>query len=82
MDMSIDYDSIDDGDLFGDEIFDDCEVLEVCVYVVFCEGDLQQVVVLFGELIVFVVEVLYLYYMCGLVYKYLCDWVFLLQDNL
>lgn len=57
-------------------------VFEVEVYVVFDVGYLQWVSDLFGEFSGYVLYVLYLYYMCGLVYKYLCDWFVLLQYNL
>ena len=74
MDMSTDYDSIDDGDLLGDETLDDREALEARAYAAFREGDLQQAVALFGELIALAAEVPYLHYMRGLAHKYLRDW--------
>ncbi|WP_253900987.1 tetratricopeptide repeat protein [Stenotrophomonas maltophilia] len=80
--MSIDYDSIDDGDLLGDETLDDREALEARAYAAFREGDLQQAVALFGELIALAAEVPYLRYMRGLAHKYLRDWASSLQDNL
>lgn len=82
MDMSTDHDNLDDGDLLDDETLDDCRALEARAYDAFHEGDLQQAVALFGELIALAPEVPYLHYMRGLAHKYLRDWTASLQDNL
>ncbi|HDS1656789.1 TPA: hypothetical protein QEL76_004789, partial [Stenotrophomonas maltophilia] len=82
MDMSTDHDNLDDGDLLDDETLDDCQALEARAYDAFHEGDLQQAVALFGELIALAPEVPYLHYMRGLAHKYLRDWAASLQDNL
>ncbi len=80
--MSTNHDNLDDGDLLDDETLDECQALEARAYDAFYEGDLQQAVALFGELIALAPEVPYLHYMRGLAHKYLRDWAASLQDNL